>query len=362
MQVDIRSGDGGPGAVAFRREKFQEKGGPSGGDGGNGGSVIFETDNGLTTLLDFHYRPKHEARNGQGGLGSDCNGRAADDLVLKVPVGTVIYEGDEKLADLVRVGERWVGAPGGRGGLGNMNFATSTRQAPRFAQPGTKGVQRHLRLELKLLADVGLVGFPNAGKSSLVARVSAARPKVADYPFTTLAPKLGVVSYKDRRSFVIADLPGLIEGASEGRGLGHRFLKHIERCRVLVILLDVSDETRDPFADYLALRVELSRYSRALADKPQLVAANKLDLPSARDALPALERALKRRRRRLYPLSVATGKGLDELLDACAELLFSPPAPPVRRRKKAPAPARKKPSRKKPVKKPTRKATHGARR
>src|SRR5436853_5206323 len=242
-----KAGDGGAGAVAFRREKFVPRGGPSGGDGGNGGDIVLETDERLTTLLDFRFKREYRAKNGEPGRGRDQNGHAAPELVLKVPPGTLVRDAQtaEVVADLRENGRRWVLAKGGRGGLGNMNFATSTLQAPRFAQPGTEGEEKRVRLELRLLADVGLVGFPHAGKSTLVARISRARPKIADYPFTTLTPHLGVVQHKDARSFVVTDLPGLIEGAHRGAGLGHRFLKHMQRCRLIVHLVDASTPDRD---------------------------------------------------------------------------------------------------------------------
>jgi GTPase len=329
VRIHVKAGDGGAGAVAFRREKFIEKGGPSGGDGANGGSIIFVAQPQLTTLLDYRYQQHHRATSGQHGMGSDCNGRAGEDLILEVPVGTLVFDSDsgEQLVDLSSAGARWVAAKGGRGGLGNMNFTTSTRQAPRFAQEGTPGEERTLTLELKLLADVGLIGFPNAGKSTFVSRVSRARPKIADYPFTTLVPNLGVVAYKGGKSFVVADIPGLIEGASEGHGLGHQFLRHVERCRVLVHLVDLGAvaEGRDPLNDFDAINRELERYSPQLMEKPQIVAANKLDLPFAREALPALSKAMKRRGLVVHPLSGATGEGLGAVLDACAKVLFAPP-------------------------------------
>jgi GTPase len=322
VSIQVKAGDGGNGAVAFRREKFVERGGPSGGDGGNGGSVVFEADTGLTTLLDYRYQQHHRARNGQHGMGSDMNGASAEDLVLRVPVGTLIRDQDsgELLADLAEPGARVVVARGGRGGLGNMNFATSTRQTPRFAQ---EGKQRRLVLELKLLADVGLVGFPNAGKSTLISRVSRARPKVADYPFTTLVPNLGVVPYKDGTSFVMADIPGIIEGAAEGAGLGHQFLRHVERCRVLVHLVDLAaaGEDRSPLRDLDVLDRELARYSPELAGKPQLVAANKVDLPEARERLGPFVTAMAARGVPVFPISAATGEGVEPLLDAVAQVL-----------------------------------------
>ncbi len=358
VSIHVKAGDGGNGAVAFRREKFIEHGGPSGGDGGNGGSVRLLADPQLTTLLDYRYQPLQHAAAGQHGMGSDCNGRSAEDLVLRVPVGTLVKDAatGELLADLSAPGAELVAAKGGRGGLGNMNFATSTRQTPRFAQDGTPGEERDLLLELKLLADVGLVGFPNAGKSSLIARVSRARPKVADYPFTTLVPNLGMVAYKDGLSFVMADIPGLIEGAAEGVGLGHQFLRHVERCRVLIHLVDLSAEGpgRSPLHDLDVLNRELQRFSPELAHKPQLLAANKVDLPEARARLARFTGALRRRGIPVFPVSAATGEGVPALLDAAATVVFggAPPAvqrsprPRHRTRAKPATAARKRPGRK----------------
>ena len=332
VRIEVKGGDGGHGCVAFRREKYIEKGGPSGGDGGHGGSVFFEADPQLTTLLDFRYLQHHHARGGQHGMGSDCNGKNAEDLVLRVPVGTLVRDeaSQELLADLSVAGERFVAAKGGRGGLGNMNFATSTRQTPRFAQDGTPGELRSLQLELKLLADVALIGFPNAGKSTLISRISAAKPKIADYPFTTLVPNLGVVQYKDRLSFVVADIPGLIEGASEGVGLGHQFLRHVERCRVLVHMVDMSSvlEERDTAKDFATLNRELQRYSPLLAKKPQIVVANKLDLPYAREALPKFVAAMKKKKIIVLEMSGVTGDGISAVLDAVAKILFAAPVAP----------------------------------
>ncbi len=326
-RIHVKAGDGGKGCVAFRREKFAPRGGPSGGDGGRGGDVRFQVDPHLTTLLDFQFRPRHFARNGQPGMGNDCNGRSADPLLLRVPVGTVVVDeaSGETLFDLSTPDQEVVVARGGKGGLGNMNFANSTRQAPRFAEPGEPGEERHLKLELKLLADVGLVGLPNAGKSTFVSHVSRARPKVADYPFTTLVPSLGVVAYKDGRSFVVADLPGLIEGAHAGAGLGHEFLRHVERCRLLVHLVDCSaDEPgRTPLGDLDAIDRELALYSPDLPKKPQIVAGNKVDLPEARARFEKLRRALKRRGVEALPVSAATGEGLEAVLDRAAALLFA---------------------------------------
>ncbi|WNG49892.1 GTPase ObgE [Archangium minus] len=362
VRIHVKAGDGGNGAVAFRREKYVDRGGPSGGDGGNGGSVIFEADPQLTTLLDYRYQQHHRAKNGEGGMGSDCNGRSSDDLILKVPVGTLIRDADtdEVLADLNTAGERVVVCKGGRGGLGNMNFATSTRQTPRFAQDGTPGEERTLRLELKLLADVGLLGYPNAGKSTLISIVSRARPKIADYPFTTLVPNLGLVQYKDGLSFVMADIPGLIEGASEGVGLGLQFLRHVERCKVLIHLLDMGaeGEGRDPLHDFDVLNGELRKYSEELARKPQVVAANKLDLPHAQERLAPLTEEMRKRGIAVFPVSCATGQGMQPLLDAVAEVLFTgktdklhvEPPPKPKAEKKAP------PSERRPAEAPVKKA------
>jgi GTP-binding protein len=367
VSIQVKAGDGGNGAIAFRREKYVERGGPSGGDGGNGGSVIFVADPQLTTLLDYRYQPLHRAKNGQQGMGSDCNGAASDDMVLRVPVGTLIKDeaSGETLVDMSEAGQRWVAAKGGRGGLGNMNFATSTRQTPRFAQDGTPGEERALVLELKLLADVGLLGFPNAGKSTLISRVSRARPKVADYPFTTLVPNLGMVQYKDGLSFVMADIPGLIEGASEGAGLGLQFLRHVERCRVLIHLIDLSapGEDRAPLHDFDVLNRELARYSPELAKKPQIVAANKVDLPDAREKLAKFTATLRRRGILVYPVSSATGEGVQALLDVAARVIFGGelPRPPQEEKAARPVakkkPVAKKAAAKKPAaKKPARKS------
>ena len=327
-EVLAKAGDGGPGAVAFRREKFVPRGGPSGGDGGNGGDIILETDERLTTLLDFRFKREYRARNGEPGRGRDQNGHAAPEMLLKVPPGTLVREAasGEVLADLRENGRRWVLAKGGRGGLGNMNFATPTLQAPRFAQPGTDGEEKRVRLELRLLADVGLVGFPNAGKSTLVARLSRARPKIADYPFTTLQPHLGVVQYKDGRSFVLSDLPGLIEGAHRGEGLGHRFLKHMARCRTIIHLIDASQD-RDLVADFDAINRELTLFDAALGRKAQVVAANKIDVPEGRERAEELRKALKKRKVVVHLVSGATGEGIPELLDAAVRALDAAPMP-----------------------------------
>src|SRR6202158_3999122 len=321
-EVSVRAGDGGAGAVAFRREKYAPRGGPSGGAGGNGGDIILETDERLSTLLDFRFKREYRARNGEPGRGRDQNGHAAAEMVLKVPPGTLVRDAasGEVVADLRENGRRWVLAQAGRGGLGNMNFATPTLQAPRFAQPGTEGEEKRVRLELRLLADVGMVGFPNAGKSTLVSRLSRARPKIADYPFTTLQPHLGVVQYKDGRSFVLTDLPGLIEGAHAGAGLGTRFLKHMGRCRVVIHLVDASQD-RDLVADFDAINRELELFDPALGRKAQIVAANKVDVPEARERAAAFAKKLKRRKVAVHLVSGATGEGLEAVLDATVRAL-----------------------------------------
>ncbi len=314
-------GDGGDGIVAFRREKFIPRGGPNGGDGGRGGDVVLVADRSLATLWDQKYRPKLKAGNGVSGGGNDRTGAGGEDSISRVPVGTAVYELDSNaantlLADLVEDGQRVVVARGGRGGLGNARFKSPTRQTPDFATPGKPGERRRLRLSLKLLADVGLVGAPNAGKSTLLRRVSAARPRVAEYPFTTLVPALGVAALDDRR-FVVADIPGLVEGASEGVGLGDRFLRHIERTRVLVHLLDVgtpAQEDRDLLAEYDSIRHELGAYDGALRDRVEIVALNKIDLIADREVLREPEAALRSRGREVVRISGATGEGIGDLL------------------------------------------------
>jgi GTP-binding protein len=318
-RIHIRAGDGGKGAVAFRREKYVPKGGPSGGDGGDGANVVLVVDGGMSTLLDFRYRKEYLAPSGQSGANKDKYGRAGEDLVLRVPPGTQIFDDatGEALADLREHGERFVVAHGGKGGRGNIHFATSTDRAPRKFEPGLPGEERDLRLELKLLADVGLLGFPNVGKSSLIARISAARPKIADYPFTTLVPNLGMVRLSGERSFVVADVPGLIEGAHEGTGLGDRFLRHLERTRVLVHLIDASaGEGRTPLRDYDAINRELRLYDPALFKRPQIVVLNKIDLPEVRRRRARIAAPFKRRRIDMLAISAATGEGIPELLEA----------------------------------------------
>lgn len=317
-RIFVRAGSGGSGAVAFRREKFVPKGGPSGGDGGDGGSVIVRVDGGLSTLLDFRYKREYQAPSGDPGANKDRYGHAGGDLVLRVPPGTQVYDDDANtlLADLREPDETFVAALGGKGGRGNIHFATSTDRAPRKSEPGLPGEERNLRLDLKLLADVGLLGFPNVGKSSLISRISAARPKIADYPFTTLAPNLGMVQLSDERSFVVADIPGLIEGAHKGTGLGDRFLRHLERTRVLIHLLEVSSTPgRTPLKDYETLNRELALYDPELAARPQIVALNKIDLPDVKTGFKRLAAPFAKRGIAVMAVSAATGAGLTELLE-----------------------------------------------
>lgn len=279
-KIKIKGGDGGAGAVAFHREKYVAAGGPDGGDGGKGGDVVFVVDDNLATLADFRYKRKYSAPNGEGGKGGRCNGKKGQDLEIKVPRGTIIREANSKavMADMSKT-ERFVAAKGGKGGWGNMHFATSTRQVPRFAKPGVPGEEWEISLELKLLADVGLVGYPSVGKSSLISVVSQAKPKIGDYHFTTLVPNLGVVSMGEGNSFVLADIPGLIEGASEGVGLGHQFLRHVERCRMLIHIVDVSgSEGRNPIDDFEKINEELKKFNPDLAKRPMIVAGNKIDM------------------------------------------------------------------------------------
>jgi GTP-binding protein len=320
----VQAGHGGGGALSFRREKFVPRGGPDGGNGGRGGSVYLVADPHRNTLVHFRYTPEFAAPRGGGGQGALKSGRDGEDLEITVPVGTLVFVRDpahpdhiEPFADLTEPGQRVLVARGGRGGLGNAHFATSTNRAPRKHQPGEPGDQRHLRLQLKLLADVGLVGFPNAGKSTLIARISAARPKIADYPFTTLTPNLGVVTLSGDRSFVVADVPGLIEGAHEGHGLGHQFLRHIERTKVLVHLVDVSGASgRDPVEDYEVIRRELSLYDRSLTDKPQLVVANKMDAVDEPARVTALAERARAQGLPFFAISAVTGEGVTALLEA----------------------------------------------
>jgi GTPase len=318
-KIYVQAGNGGNGAVAFRREAHVTNGGPSGGDGGNGGSVVFIADEQLFTLLDFKYRQHYRAEHGENGRNKDQYGKAGEHLEVRVPVGTLIKDIDTGaiVADMTTNGQREIVCRGGKGGRGNIHFKTAWNQAPRTAEPGTPGEVRTVRLELKLLADAGLLGFPNVGKSTLLSAVSRARPKIADYPFTTLTPHLGVVGLSDGRSFVLADVPGLIEGAADGAGLGHRFLKHVERTRVLLHLIDLSAEPgRAPLADFDALNRELERYDADLATRPQVVTLSKLDLPEVRDAYPDLRASFAARGIELHAVSGVTGEGVAQLLES----------------------------------------------
>jgi GTP-binding protein len=329
-EVDLRvlAGDGGNGCMAFRREKYVPRGGPNGGDGGNGGSVYLRASAHHNTLVAFRFNPEFKAERGGHGLGSNCTGHSGEDLYLEVPPGTVVYEQTEDgmipLADLTEIGQTVLVAQGGRGGRGNAAFLTNANRAPRRADPGQPGEQRLLKLHLKLLADVGLVGFPNAGKSTLISRISAAKPKIADYPFTTLSPNLGVVHMSDDRSFVVADVPGLIEGAHEGHGLGVKFLSHLERTKVLLHLIDVSSESgRDPVSDFKIITKELEAFegsgdelAAALSTKRRIAVANKIDALDEPDRLKALQKHMKKLKIPLYAVSAATGEGLPELLEA----------------------------------------------
>lgn len=322
-EIWVKGGDGGRGCVSFRREKFQPKGGPNGGNGGDGGDVVIEVDARLRTLLDFHFRHHFRAENGAHGRGKQQDGRRGEDCVLRVPPGTIVWSdgGGEALVDMKDPGSIWIAARGGRGGKGNAFFATATRQAPRFAQPGTTGEEKALRLELRLVADVGLIGHPNVGKSSLISMISSARPKIAGYPFTTLAPGLGVVSHRDQ-SFVVADLPGLVEGAHRGAGLGARFLRHASRTSFLVHVLDASGlGGRDPRRDYEVLNRELKEVGPDLSMKRQLVVANKMDLEESRRALPELREYFEKQGLALIPVSAITGMGIAHLLDRMVEEL-----------------------------------------
>ncbi len=333
-KINVYAGDGGNGCMAFRREKFVPRGGPSGGDGGEGGSVVLEANPNDNTLIRYRYNREFRADRGRNGEGSNKHGRSGEDTVLAVPVGTVVFdeESREQLVDLAAPGQRFVAARGGRGGRGNARFAKPWHQAPREFEEGQPGEQRHLRLELRLLADVGLIGFPNAGKSTLISRISAARPKIADYPFTTLEPQLGVVSADSGRSFVVADLPGLIEGAHNGAGLGIRFLRHVERTRLLAHLVDTSDfNDRDPLHDFEVIRGELRASSDTLAEKPFLVVATKLDATSDRARLEALEKFCAENSYEFHAISAVTGKGVAELVRAMADALgrLGPAAQPA---------------------------------
>ena len=323
-KIFVRGGNGGNGCISFRREKYIPKGGPDGGNGGNGGSVVIRADRQLNTLLDFKYRRHYDGERGEHGRGKKQDGRWGKDVVLKVPCGTIVRDSQtgEIIADLVEHGQEMVAARGGKGGRGNAEFATSTNQAPRIAEPGTSAEEREIALELKLLADVGLVGFPNAGKSTLISVISAAKPKIADYPFTTLIPNLGIVRIAEQRSFVVADIPGLIEGAHEGRGLGVQFLKHIERTKVLVFLIDSTNE--DPKKEYTILLNELKSYSAALGKKPKLVALTKSDLLDPKGTKKRRSLVLGRGMDVML-ISAVAGKGIEALVKAMWKMIHAIP-------------------------------------
>lgn len=326
VKIYVQAGTGGNGTVAFRREAHVPKGGPSGGDGGRGGSVIFVATNSLSTLLDLRYYREYKAQNGEKGHAKKMHGADADDLVIRVPVGTCVYDDDTGniIADLTKDGQRAVIAKGGRGGRGNARFASSRNPAPKICENGEPGEKFNLRVELKLLADVGLVGFPSVGKSTLLSVVSKARPQIADYHFTTIVPNLGVVQVKDGRSFVMADLPGLIEGASQGKGLGHQFLRHIERCRVIVHIIDMSgSEGRDPYEDYVTINKELGEYEYRLLERPQIIVANKMDGDEAEENLKKFKEKLGDQK--AFPIIAPIHEGIDAVLYAVADALETAP-------------------------------------
>ncbi|MFC4409908.1 GTPase ObgE [Chungangia koreensis] len=323
VKVYVKGGDGGNGMVAFRREKYVPNGGPAGGDGGVGGDVVFIVDEGLRTLMDFRYKRHFKADRGEHGMSKNQHGKGAQDLVVKVPPGTVVIdeESGNIIADLVEHGQKAVIARGGRGGKGNSRFATPQNPAPELAEKGEPGQERNVILELKVLADVGLVGFPSVGKSTLLSVVSAAKPKIAEYHFTTIVPNLGMVETEDGRSFVMADLPGLIEGAHSGVGLGHQFLRHIERTRVIVHVIDMSGlEGRDPYEDYVTINEELKQYNLRLTERPQLIVANKMDMPDSEENLKEFKQKIPEDIK-IYPISAVARQGLNELLFAVADLL-----------------------------------------
>lgn len=332
-KISIKAGDGGNGMVAFRREKYIAAGGPNGGDGGKGGDVIFVVDDSLRTLVDFRYKRKYLAENGEKGGTSNRSGKSGKDLIIKVPPGTIIRDikTGRILADMIEPGQRNVIAKGGKGGAGNQHFATSTRQIPTFARAGDPGEEYQVELEMKLIADVGLVGFPNAGKSTILSMTSAATPKIADYPFTTLEPNLGVVSVDEGNSFVMADIPGLIEGAHEGVGLGFEFLRHVERTKLLVHVVDVAGiDGRDPMDSFRAINEELRKYNPKLAERPQVVAANKIDLPEGRERLESFTKAVEDMGYKVFPISAATNSGIKEMIYyVAARLRELPDAAPM---------------------------------
>ena len=327
-KIIIKSGDGGNGAATFRREKYVAAGGPDGGDGGNGGNIYFQVDKDKNTLIDFRYNKKFKAKNGENGSGNHCNGKYGEDLYIKVPIGTVVKDvkTGKVVVDLSKPNQKELILKGGRGGRGNSHFATATRQAPRFSEDGEKGEEKELILELKLLADVGLLGFPNVGKSTFLSTVTEARPKIANYHFTTLEPNLGVVKMKNGDGFVIADIPGIIEGASKGVGLGIQFLRHVERTRLLLHFLDVSgQEGRNPVEDFYAINEELKKYSEKLSTRKQIIVANKIDVIQDEKLLEEVEKLAKKEGLELYKISGATKQGVQELIDHVSEVLKTLP-------------------------------------
>ena len=323
-KIIIKSGDGGNGAATFRREKYVASGGPDGGDGGNGGNIYFQVDKDKNTLIDFRYNKKFKAKNGENGSGSHCNGKYGEDLYIKVPIGTVVKDAQtgKVLADLSEPNQKELILKGGRGGRGNSHFATATRQAPRFSEDGEKGEEKELILELKLLADVGLLGFPNVGKSTFLSIVTDAKPKIANYHFTTIIPNLGVVKTKNNDGFVIADIPGIIEGASEGTGLGIQFLRHVERTRLLLHFLDVSgQEGRNPVEDFYAINKELAKYSEKLSKRKQIIVANKIDVMQDDKLLKEVEKLAEKEKLELFKISAVTKEGVESLIDYVSKVL-----------------------------------------
>lgn len=324
VRIRVKAGDGGNGVTAFRREKFIPRGGPSGGDGGVGGSVWLESDEGLNTLLHLRYNPEHKAERGHHGEGSNRFGKDGADAIVRLPVGTQVFDAatEELLFDFTEPGQRFLAAKGGKGGWGNSHFATPTKQAPKYHYDGRPGEEKELQLELKLIADVGLVGFPNAGKSTLISVISAAKPKIADYPFTTLEPNLGVVDMGDFRTFVVADIPGLIEGASEGAGLGDRFLRHVERTKLILHLVDVSSASgRDPVEDYEIINRELANYDADLAGRPQIVVATKIDALDEPERLESLKKRANKDRKPFFAISSVANQGVKELVSEVSAAL-----------------------------------------
>ncbi|MEW6088050.1 MAG: GTPase ObgE [bacterium] len=325
MEIYVKAGDGGNGCVSFRREKYVPRGGPDGGEGGRGGNIIIKADKNIKTLVDFYYHPHYKAERGRHGQGSNKSGKSGKDLILRAPLGTMIYPAGtgDLLYDLVETGQEFLLARGGRGGKGNAHFATSTHQAPRFAQKGEKGEEHNFRLELRFIADVGIIGLPNAGKSTLLSKISSARPKIANYPFTTLYPNLGVVDLGDGFSFIAADMPGLIEGAANGEGLGDRFLKHVQRTKILVHLIDFSNEEvgRDFKSDYEIIINELKLHDPGLLKKKQIVVGSKIDMPKAKEILPEAEKYFKRKKLPFLVISGISGEGLKHLIKVIAGIL-----------------------------------------